>query len=148
MVIMLGELREQTMLARHNLAMARQNGPDHDVDIHQARLDDLLDIAHRHGIDVAAWMDQDTDSTSDRGATEPATSEDSTTIAPGSSITPEPCERSTAGILGGLASLSPGDHQAPAGPPRHGVAERAIAIHTAECWQHHERNDRHAPDRR
>ena len=55
---MIGELRAQIATAQHNLALAGEAGLPYEAYLHRARLEDLMDLAARHGIDVSAWVDR------------------------------------------------------------------------------------------
>ena len=50
-------LRSQVDEALQTLAAARQAGHDYEVDLHGARIQDLLDLAAKHGIDTGDWLD-------------------------------------------------------------------------------------------
>ncbi|MEV4143850.1 hypothetical protein AB0J40_09300 [Amycolatopsis sp. NPDC049691] len=39
------------------LASAREAGLGHEVELHLGRLRDLLELAERHDVDVAGWVD-------------------------------------------------------------------------------------------
>jgi hypothetical protein len=54
----IGELHTQIVTCQHNLALAQQAGLPYEVHLHRARLEDLMDMAARHGIDVSAWIDR------------------------------------------------------------------------------------------
>ena len=54
---MIKELRMQIETAQRNLALADQAGLPYESHLHHARLEDLMDIAARHDIDVSAWVD-------------------------------------------------------------------------------------------
>jgi hypothetical protein len=55
---MIGELHTQIETVQHNLVLAGRAGLRFEVYLHRARLEDLMDIASRHGIDVTAWVDR------------------------------------------------------------------------------------------
>ncbi len=55
---MIGELHTQIVTCQHNLALAEQAGLPYEAHLHRARLEDLKDLAARHGIDVSPWIDQ------------------------------------------------------------------------------------------
>jgi hypothetical protein len=50
-------LRDKVSEAGRTLAEARLAGHDYEVHLHGARIRDLLDLAERHGIDTANWID-------------------------------------------------------------------------------------------
>jgi len=52
------ELRTQIEAVQHNLVVADRAGLPREVYLCRARLEDLIDIAARHGIDVTAWVDR------------------------------------------------------------------------------------------
>ena len=54
---MIGELHTQIVTCQHSLALAQQAGLSYEAHLHRARLEDLMDMAARHGIDVSAWID-------------------------------------------------------------------------------------------
>ena len=54
---MIGELHTQIATCQHNLALAQQAGLTYEAHLHRARLEDLRDLAARHGIDVSPWID-------------------------------------------------------------------------------------------
>jgi hypothetical protein len=56
--IVIEELRAQITAVQHNLVTAARSGLAREADLHRARLDDLIDIAARHGIDITGWVDQ------------------------------------------------------------------------------------------
>jgi hypothetical protein len=51
-------LRGRIDRAREDLAAARAAERDDDVDLHAARIEELLDLAERHGVDTATWIDR------------------------------------------------------------------------------------------
>ncbi|MDT7652898.1 MAG: hypothetical protein QOI36_4304 [Pseudonocardiales bacterium] len=53
----IGELHTQIVTSQHNLDLAQQAGLPYEAHQHRARLEDLMDMAARHGIDVTAWID-------------------------------------------------------------------------------------------
>ena len=55
---MIGELHTQIETVQHNLALAGREGLPYEAYLHRARLEDLLDMAERHRIDVSAWVDR------------------------------------------------------------------------------------------
>jgi hypothetical protein len=57
MITVIGELHAQIDNSRHNLALATAAGLPHEVHLHRARLQDLIAIATRYGIDVTPWVD-------------------------------------------------------------------------------------------
>jgi hypothetical protein len=54
---MIGELRTQIETVQHNLLLASEAGLPYEAHLHRARLQDLMDIAARHNVDVSAWVD-------------------------------------------------------------------------------------------
>ncbi|MFD8497363.1 hypothetical protein [Amycolatopsis sp. NPDC059657] len=50
-------LRGRIQGAQEKLAAAREAGHDYEIYLHVARIKDLLDLAERHGVDTAAWID-------------------------------------------------------------------------------------------
>jgi hypothetical protein len=58
MTAVIKELRTQIETAQRNLAIANQAGLPYESHLHHARLEDLMDIAARHEIDVSAWVDR------------------------------------------------------------------------------------------
>lgn len=55
---MIGELRAQMEMTQHNLVLAETAGLPYEAHLHRARLEDLMEMAARHGIDVTAWADR------------------------------------------------------------------------------------------
>ncbi len=55
---MIGELRAQMEMTQHNLVLAERAGLPYEAYLHRARLEDLMEMAARHGIDVTAWVDR------------------------------------------------------------------------------------------
>ncbi|MGH3780820.1 MAG: hypothetical protein ACRDRO_09395 [Pseudonocardiaceae bacterium] len=51
------KLRTQIKTVQRNLVLAGEAGLPYEVYLHHARLEDLLDMAARRGIDVATWVD-------------------------------------------------------------------------------------------
>ena len=51
-------LRGRVDRARQDLVAARVAGRDDDVDLHVARIEELLDLAERHGVDAVMWIDR------------------------------------------------------------------------------------------
>lgn len=51
------QLRRQIKTVQRNLVLADEAGLPYEVYLHTARLQDLMDIAVRRGIDVATWVD-------------------------------------------------------------------------------------------
>jgi len=43
--------------AQEKLAAAREARHDFEIDLHLARIKDLLDLAGRHGVDTTHWVD-------------------------------------------------------------------------------------------
>lgn len=43
--------------AQEKLAAAREAQHDFEIDLHIARIKDLLDLAERHGVDTTHWVD-------------------------------------------------------------------------------------------
>lgn len=54
---MITELRAQIEAVQRELFAAERAGSSREVYLRRARLDDLVDIATRHGVDVTAWVD-------------------------------------------------------------------------------------------
>ena len=54
---MLEELQQQITSTQEQLAAALAAGETYDVARHRARLQDLIDLAARHGVDVHTWVD-------------------------------------------------------------------------------------------
>jgi hypothetical protein len=54
---MIGELHTQIETVQHNLLLASEAGLPYEAHLHRARLQDLMDIAARHNVDVTAWVD-------------------------------------------------------------------------------------------
>jgi hypothetical protein len=52
------ELQVQITATQERLAAAVENGQQYEATQHRARLEDLIDMAARHGVDVHAWVDQ------------------------------------------------------------------------------------------
>ena len=57
-MVVVGELHTQIETARHNLVLAAGAGLLYEAYLHRARLEDLMDRAARHGIDVSALVDR------------------------------------------------------------------------------------------
>ena len=55
---MIEELREQITATQERLVAAMEADQPHEVARHRARLEDLIDMAARHGVDVHAWVDR------------------------------------------------------------------------------------------
>ncbi|MCE0763041.1 hypothetical protein LWC35_08950 [Pseudonocardia kujensis] len=55
---MIEELRIQITAAQERLVAAVEADEPYEEARHRARLEDLIEIADRHGIDVSAWVDQ------------------------------------------------------------------------------------------
>jgi hypothetical protein len=51
------KLRTQIKTVQRNLVLAGEAGLPYEVYLHRARLEDLMDMAARRGIDVATWVD-------------------------------------------------------------------------------------------
>ena len=51
-------LRGQVADVRQKLAVAQLAGLEYEVHLHAARIQDLLDLGARHGIDTSAWVDR------------------------------------------------------------------------------------------
>ncbi|MET9001051.1 hypothetical protein [Amycolatopsis sp. Hca4] len=47
-------LRRRVGVVHRELAAAREHGEDYDSELHAARLEELFDLARRHGIDLAS----------------------------------------------------------------------------------------------
>jgi hypothetical protein len=52
------ELQVQITATQERLAAAVETGQQYEAAQHRARLEDLIDMAARHGVDVHAWVDQ------------------------------------------------------------------------------------------
>ncbi|HEY3472013.1 MAG TPA: hypothetical protein VGL47_43245 [Amycolatopsis sp.] len=52
-------LRGRVGVVYTELAAAREGGEDYACDLHAARLEELFDLARRHGIDATTWVDLD-----------------------------------------------------------------------------------------
>lgn len=48
----------QIQTNQRNLALAEQAGLPYEAHLHRARLEDLVDMAARYGIDVTSWVDR------------------------------------------------------------------------------------------
>ncbi|MCE3549852.1 hypothetical protein LWC33_00090 [Pseudonocardia sp. RS11V-5] len=55
---MIEELRIQITAAQERLVAALEADEPHEAVRHRARLEDLIEIAARHDIDVSAWVDR------------------------------------------------------------------------------------------
>lgn len=55
---MIEELRVQITAAQERLVAAVEADQPYEAARQRARLEDLIEIAARHGIDVSAWVDQ------------------------------------------------------------------------------------------
>ena len=55
---MIEELRTQIASVQRNLALARNAGLPYEMALHRARLDDLVAIASRNGVDITASVDR------------------------------------------------------------------------------------------
>ena len=55
---MIEELRAQIASVQRNLALARNAGLPYEMALHRARLDDLIAVASRNGVDTTAWVDR------------------------------------------------------------------------------------------
>jgi len=53
----LEELQQQITSTQEQLVAALEADETHDVARHRARLQDLIDLAARHGVDVHTWVD-------------------------------------------------------------------------------------------
>lgn len=51
-------LRGRVSGVREELVAARASARDEDVYMHVARIEELLDLAQRHGVDTAMWIDR------------------------------------------------------------------------------------------
>jgi hypothetical protein len=58
MSVVIEELRTQIKAVQHQLLIADRADQAREAYLYRARLQDLMDIAARHGIDVTAWVDQ------------------------------------------------------------------------------------------
>jgi hypothetical protein len=58
MTIVIEELREQITTTQARLVAAMEADQPYEVARHRARLEDLIDMAVRHGVDVHAWVNQ------------------------------------------------------------------------------------------
>ena len=54
--MVIGELRAQIEMAQRGLVLAEQAGLSYEAYLHRARVQDLLEMAARHGIDVSGWV--------------------------------------------------------------------------------------------
>lgn len=52
------ELHTQIEATQRELVQANQAGRGREANLHRARLEDLIDRATHHGIDVTAWVDR------------------------------------------------------------------------------------------
>lgn len=50
-------LRGQVDQAKRAMTTAKEARHDREVDLHVARIRDLLDMAARHGVDTSDWVD-------------------------------------------------------------------------------------------
>ena len=55
---MIEELHVQITATQERLVAAIQADNPYEIARHRARLQDLVDMAARHGVDVHAWVDQ------------------------------------------------------------------------------------------
>ena len=53
---MISELRAQIETAQRGLVLAKQAGLSYEAHLHRARVQDLLEMAARHGIDATGWV--------------------------------------------------------------------------------------------
>lgn len=51
------ELRRGIDAAQRAVSVAEQAGHPHEAHLHRARLQDLLEVAGRHGVDTSSWLD-------------------------------------------------------------------------------------------
>ena len=58
MALVIEELHAQITATQQRLAAAIEADDPYEVARHRARLQDLIDMAARHGVDVHAWVDQ------------------------------------------------------------------------------------------
>lgn len=49
-------LRTRVQRVQHALNSAREIGHDYEIDLHVARLQELLDLAKRNDVDTAGWV--------------------------------------------------------------------------------------------
>jgi len=49
-------LRTRVRGVQHALSSAREVGHDFEIDLHVARIRELLDLAERNGVDTAGWV--------------------------------------------------------------------------------------------
>jgi hypothetical protein len=54
----ISQLRSQIETVQHNLELASRADLPYEAHLHRARLEDLIGIASRHGIDVTGWVDR------------------------------------------------------------------------------------------
>lgn len=54
---MIVELHAQIDVVQRNLGIAADAGLPYEAALHRARLEDLMEVASRHGIDVTSWVD-------------------------------------------------------------------------------------------
>jgi hypothetical protein len=52
------ELRMQIETSHRGLAIARREDLPYEAYLHRARLEDLFELAERHGVDVEQWIDR------------------------------------------------------------------------------------------
>jgi hypothetical protein len=57
MAVVIGELRTQIETIQQNLVLASEAGLPYEAHLHRARLQDLMNTAARHSIDVSTWVD-------------------------------------------------------------------------------------------
>jgi hypothetical protein len=50
-------LRDRIADVERDLKHAQEAGESHEIDLCTARLRDLLDVAHRQGVDTTGWID-------------------------------------------------------------------------------------------
>jgi hypothetical protein len=58
MAVVIRELRTQIEKVQRNLVLAGEAGLLYEAYLHRARLEDLIERATRHGIDVNTWVDR------------------------------------------------------------------------------------------
>lgn len=54
--VVIDELRAQIETAQRGLVAAEQAGLPYEAHLHRARVQDLLEMAARHGIDASGWV--------------------------------------------------------------------------------------------
>ena len=52
-------LRDRVHRVHEQLTAAREAGQDYEIDLHFARICELLELASRHGVDTTTWVTQE-----------------------------------------------------------------------------------------